>query len=216
MEQQTDEGIFNTHLQKTGFANVEVQKTEDSIQIYGQKPNPHGSKKKLSTQLRKGASKMELTLNTPTTKQYRVKASLDMSTTLTPCSMASSPLKQGKSGLTLPTTPAQLYADSPAQGNSQDTDVIQRPAPKRQLSNSIIQQLNQANHPSTEMKKHIQAADADLVRIKTERQLAKPAEMMQQPLEDLPDTNMKNNPLSSEFHQKVQSVSNDKDTESKE
>lgn len=31
VEQQTDMGIFNTHLQKTGFANIEVQKTEDAI-----------------------------------------------------------------------------------------------------------------------------------------------------------------------------------------
>ena len=66
------------------------------------------------------------------------------------------------------------------------------------------------------MKKHIQAADADLVRTKTERQLAKPAGMMQQPLSNMPDTNMKNNPLSSEFHVKQQTGENDKDTESKE
>lgn len=50
IQQQTaDLGIFNSHMLKTGFANCEVIKTEDAIQIYGQKPNPLGSKKKLTT-----------------------------------------------------------------------------------------------------------------------------------------------------------------------
>ena len=66
------------------------------------------------------------------------------------------------------------------------------------------------------MKKHIQAADADLVRTKTERQLTKPAVIMQPPSEQLPDTNMKSNPLSSEFHMKLQKDTTDKDSEPKE
>lgn len=59
---------------KTGYQNIEIVKTDDSIQLYGHKPNPLGSKKKLTTQLRKGAAnKMELTLKTPTNKTYRIK-----------------------------------------------------------------------------------------------------------------------------------------------
>lgn len=134
IEQQTDIGIFNSHLLKTGFANIEVHKTEDSIMLYGQKPNPLGIKKKQATLLRKGGSKMELTLKTPTTKTYRVKNSMDVSTTLTPCSAISSPLK-AKSGLRLPETPNHLYLEF----NTPKEEFIQRPGPKRQLSNSIIQ-----------------------------------------------------------------------------
>lgn len=125
--------IFNQHLLKTGFANIEVHSTEDAIHIFGQKPNPLGSKKKLTTQLRKGGSKMDLTLKTPTTKTYRVKNSLDVSTTLTPCSMISSPLK-ARSGLKLPETPNHLYMEF----NTPREEFIQRSGPKRQLSNSII------------------------------------------------------------------------------
>lgn len=113
---------------------------------------------------------MELTLKTPTNKTYRIKNSLDVSTTLTPCSIISSPLKF-KSGLKVPETPSHLYMEF----NNPKDDFIQPKIMKRKLSNSIIQQLNQVNNISNEMKLHKEAAGAEMVRIKTERHLIKSA-----------------------------------------
>lgn len=143
-------------------------KTDDAIQLFGAKPNPLGSKKKLTTQLRKGPSKMELTLKTPAAKTYRVKNSIDISTTLTPCSIVSSPLKF-KTGLRMPETPSHLYMEF----NNPKDDFVQQKITKRKLSNSIIQQLNQVSNLSNEMKLHKEAAGAEMVRIKTERHLLK-------------------------------------------
>lgn len=168
IEQQTDLTIFNSHMHKTGFHNIEVVKTDDAIQLFGAKPNPLGAKKKLATQLRKPPSKMELTLKTPASKAYRVKNSLDISTTLTPCSVVSSPLKF-KTGLRMPETPSHLYMEF---SNPKD-DFVQQKITKRKLSNSIIQQLNQVSNLSNEMKLHKEAAGAEMVRIKTERHLLK-------------------------------------------
>lgn len=88
---------------------------------------------------------------------------------MTPCSIISSPLKF-KSGLRVPETPSHLYMEF-----NNPKDDFQPKIQKRKLSNSIIQQLNQVNNISNEMKQHKEAAGAEMVRIKTERQLIKPA-----------------------------------------
>lgn len=91
---------------------------------------------------------------------------------MTPCSIISSPLKF-KSGLRVPETPSHLYMEF----NNPKDDFIQPKIMKRKLSNSIIQQLNQVNNISNEIKLHKEAAGADMVRIKTERHLIKSANL---------------------------------------